>query len=70
MISQKKNTCDKMLNYALWVDRVTTKNAIGTSPVRLVYGVDAIFPVQLSFPVVKLLQDLREEPNAVSRRMF
>ena len=34
------------------------------------YGVDAIVPIQLSFPVIKLLQDIKVEPKEVNRRMF
>ena len=59
-----------MLKYALWVDRVTTKKSIGTSPFQLVYGVDAIFPIRLSFLVINLMQDIKEEPNEVNRRML
>ena len=49
---------------------VTTKKSIGTSPFQLVYGIDAVFPVQLSFPVIKFLHDVEEEPDEVKRRMF
>lgn len=59
-----------MLKYALWVDRVMTKKSIGTSPFQLVYGVDAIFPIRLSFLVINLMQDIKEEPNEVNRRML
>lgn len=59
-----------MLKYALWVDRVTTKKSIGTSPFQLVYGVDAIFPIRLSFLVINLMQDIKEEANEVNRRML
>ena len=44
MLFQNKRVWDTMLKYALWVDRVNTKKAIGTSPFQVVYGVDAIFP--------------------------
>ena len=33
------------LKYALWEDRITVKQAIGTSPFQLVYGTDAVFLV-------------------------
>jgi len=70
MLSHKKKDWDKMLKYALWVDRVTTKKSIGTSPFQLVYGVDAIFPIRLSFLVINLMQDIKEEANEVNRRML
>jgi hypothetical protein len=33
------------------------------SPFQLIYGIDVILPINLSFPVMKLLQDSEEEPN-------
>ena len=70
MLFQNKRTRDIKLKYALWADRVTEKRSIGTSPFQLVYGIDAIFVVQLSFPIIKFLQDVEEEPNEMKRRMF
>ena len=52
-----------MLKYALWDDRITVKQAIGTSPFQLVYGIDGVFPIQLGIPVMKFLQNSQEEPN-------
>ena len=59
-----------MLKYALWADRITVKQAIGTSPFKLVYGTDAVVPVQLGIPVMKLLQDNEEETNDIQRIIF
>ena len=59
-----------MLKYALWTDRITIKQAIGTSPFQLVYGTDVVFPVQLSIPVMKFLQDSQEEPSDIQRRIY
>ena len=59
-----------MLKYALWEDRITTKNKIGSSPSQLVYGTDVVFPFQLGIPIMKLFQDSLEEPNDIQRRKF
>jgi hypothetical protein len=61
MLSQNKKAWDSHLKYAVWVDRVNIKRSIGTSPFQLVYGLEVIFPIQLSLHVMKLLQD--EEAN-------
>jgi hypothetical protein len=53
----------------LWADRVTNKKSIGTSPFKLVYGTEAIFPVQLALPVAKFLQEADSEPNDLTRRI-
>ena len=55
LLFEKKRTGDTRLKYALWADRVSTKKAIGASPFQLVYGIDAIFPIQLGMPVLKFL---------------
>ena len=46
------------------------KQAIGTSPFELVYGTEAVFPVQLGIPVMKFLQNSQEEPDDMQRRIF
>ena len=59
-----------MLKYALWEDRIRVKQAIGTSPYQLVYGVEVVFPVHLGIPVMKFLQNAQEEPDDMQRRIF
>jgi hypothetical protein len=39
------------------------------SPYQLVYGTEAVFPLSLGVPVMKLLQEAQEEPNEVQRRI-
>ena len=70
MLFQNKKTWDIKLKYALWVDGVTIKKSIGTSPFQIVYGIDGIFLIQQIFPIIKFLQDVEEEPNEMKRRIF
>jgi len=67
----EKNTkgSDFKLKFSLWADRVTNKKSIGTSPFKLVYGTEAIFPIQLALPVAKFLQEADFEPNDLTRRI-
>jgi hypothetical protein len=60
---------DSKLKFALWDDRVTCKKSIGTSPFKLVYGTEAIFPVQLALSVAKFLQETDSEPSDLTRRI-
>jgi hypothetical protein len=53
----------------LWADRITCKKSIGTSPFKLVYGTEAIFPVQLALSVAKFLQETDSEPSDLTRRI-
>jgi len=58
VLEENKNNWHKKLINALWVDRLTTKRSIGTSPYELVYGMEAIFPSSLGIPVIKLMQEI------------
>ena len=69
VLQENKRSWHLKLKYALWADRVSTKRSIGTSPYELVYGAKAIFPTSLGVHVMKLLQGLEEEPNAIQRRI-
>ena len=53
----------------MWADRVTCKKSIDTYPFKLVYGTEAIFPVQLALPVAKFLQETDAEPSDLTRRI-
>jgi transposase InsO family protein len=55
LLEDNKKAWDSKMKFSLWVDRVTTKRSLGISPFQLVYGIEAIFPTQLSLPVEKLL---------------
>jgi hypothetical protein len=57
------------LKFALWADRVTCKKSIGTSPFKLVYGTEALFPVQLALSVANFLQETDSEPSDLTRRI-
>jgi hypothetical protein len=70
LLAENKKSWDSKLKYALWDDRINTKNSLGTSPFQLVYGVDVVFPTQLGLPVLKFLQEEVEEPNDIQRRIF
>ena len=69
VLEENKKNRQKKLTNALWVDRLTTKRSIGTSPYELVYGMEAIFPSSLEFPIMKLLQEAQVQPNDIQRRI-
>jgi hypothetical protein len=69
MLSQKKKAWDSDLKYVVWVDIFRIKRAIGTYLFQLVYGIEAIFSIQLSLPVLKLRQDEEIELDDMHRRI-
>eukprot|EP00253_Pinus_taeda_P011220 PITA_11220 len=56
LLEDNKKNWDSKLKYALWADRVTIKKSTGNSPFKLVYGIEAVFSIQLTLPVGKFLQ--------------
>eukprot|EP00253_Pinus_taeda_P032933 PITA_32933 len=69
LLDDNKKNWDSKLKYALWADRVTIKRSTGNSPFNLVYGTEAIFPIQLTLPVAKFLQTEQNEEEEVARRI-
>lgn len=69
LLEDNRKTWNKKLVNALWADRLTTKNSIGTSPYLLVYGMDVVFPSPLGVSVMKIIQELQVEPNDIQRRI-
>ena len=70
LLKNNQKSWDSKLKFALWDDKVTDKKSIGTSPFKLVYGTEAIFPIQLILPVAKFFQEEQDEPNDMVRRML
>ena len=69
MLEDNKNNWDSKLKYAMWADRVTTKKSTGSSPFKLVYGTEAIFPIQLTLPVAKFLKEEQNEEEDMEKRI-
>jgi hypothetical protein len=69
LLEQNTKGWDSKLKFSMWDDRVTDKKSIGTSPFKLVYGTEAIFPVQLALRVAKFLQEADSESNDLTRRI-
>ena len=51
------------LDIALWVDRVTPRISLGTSPYFLVYGKEAILPPNIYLPSLQLTQSSRNRSS-------
>jgi hypothetical protein len=69
LLEDNKKAWDSKLKFSLWADRVTTKRSLGVSPFHIVYGVEAIFPTHISFPMEKFFQDYQGEPDDMVRRI-
>jgi hypothetical protein len=70
LLEENQRSWDSKLKFSLWADRVTNKKSIGTSPFKMVYGTEAIFPIQLALPVANFFQEEEGEPNDLVRRIL
>jgi len=53
-IEKKPKTWHETLNQILWAYKNSPKEATGTTPFRLVYGHDAVLPVEVNLQSVRL----------------
>ena len=58
MIGVHKRNWNLILYSALWVYRTSVRNATRFTPFQLVYGLEAILPIQCEIPSLKLIIDL------------
>ena len=58
MVGKQKSTWHLKLYSALWAYRTLIKNATGFTPFHLVYGMEAVLPVECEIPLLKLAIDL------------
>ena len=68
-LEDNKKAWHAKLKFSLWVDRVSTKKSIGTSPFHLVYVTDAIFLASVGAPGMEFLQEHDIESNPLQRRI-
>jgi len=58
------------LHNALWVDKVTPKEALGNTPYFLVYGQEAILPNGLYLSILHIAQGSRGHPSSVIQQIM
>jgi hypothetical protein len=70
MIGIHKTSWHTMLFSALWAYRTSVKSATGFTPFRLVYGVEAILPIECEIPSLKLVVELLPNTSAEEERLL
>jgi hypothetical protein len=58
-----------MLYSALWAYRTSIKYATGFSPFQLVYGLEAVFPIECQIPSLKLAVHLLPDTSPLEERL-
>ena len=57
------------LHSAIWAYRVAYKTAIGTTPFNLVFGLDAILPIEFLIPTLRVARELKWTGHELSERL-
>eukprot|EP00253_Pinus_taeda_P036593 PITA_36593 len=63
-VDQGQKNWHNSLVFSLWVDRITQKASIGTSPFNLVYGKEVALPTNIDIPSLALVQFIKETPSS------
>ena len=58
-----------MLFPALWAYQISVKTATGFTSFQLVYGLEAIFPIECEIPSLKLAVQLLPKTSALEARL-
>ena len=70
MIGVHKQNQHLILYSALWAYRTSVRNAIGLTPFQLVYGLEAILPIQCEISSLKLTIDLLPDTSDEESRFL
>jgi hypothetical protein len=68
-INLDKSNWNLMLYSALWAYRTLVKTATSFSPFQLVYGLEAVFPIEYQIPSLKLAVQLFPDTSPLEERL-
>ena len=58
IVGNSRTNWELKLNSSLWAYRVAYKSAIGTTPFNMVFGLDAILPIEFLIPTLRVTKEL------------
>ena len=58
IVEASRTDWELKLHFALWAYRVAYKTSTGTTPFNMVFGLDAILPMEFLLPTLKVAQTL------------
>ena len=69
IVENSRTDWELKLYSALWAYRVAYKTAIGTTPFNMVYGLDAILPMEFLLPTLRVAKELEWIGHGLSDRL-
>ena len=70
MVGDHKSNWHHVLFSTLWAYRTSMKTAIGFTPFQLVYGLEAVLPIQCQIPSLQLAIELLPDTSAEEERFL
>ena len=64
-----KSDWELKLHSAIWAYRVAYKTTIGTTPFNMVYGLEAILPMEFLIPTLRVAKELNWTRHELSTRL-
>ena len=68
-LNEKKRNWVEELNNVIWAYRTTPRILIGEMPFRLIYGIDAVIPIEISSSSYRVSGDIDPEVNNLNTRI-
>lgn len=69
IVNDHRTDWDQRLHSAMWAYRVAYKTVLGTTPFNMVYGLNAILPIEFLLPTLRVAQQLEWTGHELSNRL-
>ncbi|MCO5564622.1 hypothetical protein L7F22_018287 [Adiantum nelumboides] len=69
IVSESRADWDQKLHSALWAYRVAYNTSIGTTPFNMVYGIQAILPLEFLIPTLRVAKELEWTGHELSEQI-
>ena len=69
VVSESKTDWELKLPSVLWAYRVAYKTTIGTTPFNMVFGLDAILPMEFLIPTLRVAKNLEWNGHELTERL-
>ncbi|MCO5588022.1 hypothetical protein L7F22_041976 [Adiantum nelumboides] len=69
IVNESRADWDQKLHLALWAYRVAYKTSIGTTPFNMVYGIQAILPLEFLIPTLRVAKELEWTGHELSEQL-
>ena len=69
LVTTTKSDWEMLLQSALWAYRVAFKSSTGTTPFNLMYGMNAVLPMDFLIPTLRVAKNLEWTGHELSQRI-